>query len=599
MLNYLVESQVEEIKKKLDIVDVINRFTPLKKRGHHYLACCPFHQEKTPSFIVSPELQIFKCFGCGKAGDVFTFIEDFERVDFKEALEELAKMAGIELKHDARFAQGESKRQRLFLLNHEVAKFYHYILTEHPLGKSALDYVLNRGIKLETINLFKIGFSPPYPQLITTYLTKKGFTVPELIASGTFGQSTYGRRELYDRFRDRLIFPLADFRDRILGFSGRVLPGAKTEMAKYINSPETDIYHKSQTVFGLNLSKEYIKKNSVVIVTEGEFDMISPYQSDFKNIVAIKGTAFTTDQLQLLRRYADTLILALDSDFAGNNAARKSIELADSFDFDIQVLILGKDYKDPDEAVQKNPAFFKKQLEHTVSIWDYLIDSAVAVTDPSSIKGKKQILNTVLPFISKITNSVIRSDYIHKLADAIGSTVESVLDESKKISPGRTAPAVDALAPPVITPDSRLDRLEQHLLSLIFSANKPSILARRIKKKYTFSTPRFLSIFTLLLKQKNYQLNTFTSKLPPELQSIFQDIYITASGLNLEPLRRRLEITKIINLILSQNLKKELESISRELSLAEKIEDSAKIEELETKYNQLLAGLSRLQTNKI
>lgn len=595
-----MESQVEEIKKKLDIVDVINRFTPLKKRGHHYLACCPFHQEKTPSFIVSPELQIFKCFGCGKAGDVFTFIEEFERVDFKEALEELAKMAGIELKHDARLAQGESKRQRLFLLNHEVAKFYHYILIEHPLGKNALDYVLNRGIKLETINLFKIGFSPPYPQLITTYLAKKGFTVPELITSGTFGQSTYGRRELYDRFRDRLIFPLADFRDRILGFSGRVLPGAKTEMAKYINSPETDIYHKSQTVFGLNLSKEFVKKDSTVIVTEGEFDMISPFQAGFKNIVAIKGTAFTTDQLQLLRRYADTLILALDSDFAGNNAARKSIELADSFDFDIQVLTLSKEFKDPDEAVQKDPASFKKQLEHTVAIWDYLIDSAVAVADPASIKGKKQILSTVLPFISKITNSVIRSDYLHKLADTIGSTVESVAQESLKVPQSKpTSSDTNILTPPAITPDSRLDRLELYLLSLIFSAKKPEILARRITKNYTFSTPRFLSIFTLLLKQKHYQLKTFASKLPPELQSIFQDIYITASGLDLKPLRRRLEITKIINLILSQNLKKKLEFVSHQLSLAEKNEDSAKIKELETKYNRLLAGLSGLQSNKI
>lgn len=594
-----MESQVEEIKKKLDIVDVINRFTPLKKRGHHYLACCPFHQEKTPSFIVSPELQIFKCFGCGKAGDIFTFIEEFERVDFKEALEELAKMAGIELKHDIRFAAGDSKRQRLFLLNHEVAKFYHYILTKHALGKSALDYVLNRGITLETINLFKIGFSPTQPQLIIAYLTKKGFTPAEMIASGSFGQSSYNRGQFYDRFRDRLVFPLTDFRDRILGFSGRILPGAKIEQAKYINSPETDIYHKSQTVFGLNLSKEFVKKDSVVIVTEGEFDMISPFQAGYKNIVAIKGTAFTADQLQLLRRYADTLILALDSDFAGNNAARKSIELADSFDFDIQVLILGKDFKDPDEAIQKNPALFKKQLEHTVAVWDYLIDSAVAVTDPATVKGKKQILSTVLPFISKITNSVIRSDYLHKLADAIGSTVESVTQESFKIpQPKPNSPPSNILSSPAITPDSRLDRLEQYLLCLIFSAHKPELLAKRIKKLYSFSTPRFLSIFSQLLKKKKYRLKTFADSLPSELQPIFQDIYIAASALNLEPLRRRLEIKKVVNLILSQNLKKELETISHQLSLAEKNEDSAKIKELETKYNQLLAGLSDLQSNK-
>jgi len=598
-----VESQVEEIKKKLDIVDVINRFVTLKKRGHHFIANCPFHQEKTPSFIVSPELQIFKCFGCGKAGDMFTFIQEFERVDFKESLEELAKIAGVKLEKSAQYSAVESKRQRLFLLNLETAKFYHYMLTSHSLGKTALEYLINRGIQLDTVKLFKIGFSPIDPQLLSAYLTKKGFTVGELIASGTFGQSSYNRHQLYDRFQGRLVFPLADFRDRILGFSGRVLPGAKKELAKYINSPETSIYHKSQTVFGLNLSKEFVKKNSTVIVTEGEFDMISPFQAGFKNIVAIKGTAFTSDQLQLLRRYADTLILALDSDFAGNNAARKSIELADSFDFDIQVLDLGQDFKDPDEAIHQNLDFFHQQLDHPLPIWDYLINSAVITNDPNTIKGKKQILSLVLPFISKINNSVIRSDYLHKLAETIGSTLESVTQESSKISAplpalSREGPGKGFDSPPTPPPDSQIDNFEQYLLILIFSAQKPAIIARRLRSKYQFITPRFASVYQSLLLVKKYYPKKFFNSLPPELQPIFQDIHLSASNLKLEPIHRRREISKIINYIQSKKIKQQLADISRQLSVAEKNDDSAKITQLEIEYNQLLATLSGHQSSK-
>ena len=364
-----MESEVEEIKKKLDIVDVINHYLPLKKRGRHYLANCPFHSEKTPSFTVSPELQIFKCFGCGKAGDIFTFVEEYEHVDFKDALEDLAKMAGVTLKKDPQITQIDHRRKRLIELNHQVARFYNYILTTHPLGKNALDYILKRGIALETIKLFKIGFSPPSAALIVNYLHKKGFLDDELIATGTFGFSQYHARQMYDRFQGRLTFPLSDFRDRILGFSGRILPGSTaSNAAKYINSPETDIYHKSQMLFGLNLAKESIKKNNSVLVVEGEFDLISPFQQGVTNIVALKGTAFTSDQLQLLHRYTDNLILGLDSDFAGNNAARKSIELADSMEFDIKVLDLGTTFKDPDEAIQTDPVFFQNQLQNPIPI---------------------------------------------------------------------------------------------------------------------------------------------------------------------------------------------------------------------------------------
>ena len=354
-----MENQVEEIKKKLDIVEVINKYVPLKKRGRHYVACCPFHQEKTPSFVVSTELQIYKCFGCGKAGDVFSFVQEYNRIDFREALEDLAKMAGVKLIQSVKMTQEESKKKILYEINREAAKFYHYILTKHSLGKEALEYLHNRELKEDTIKKFMIGFSPKDSRLVVNYLLKKGYKIEEMVATGSFGVSQYNRKQIYDRFQDRVIFPQIDFRERIVGFSGRILPTATNKnLAKYINSPETDVYHKSQMLFGLNLAKEAVKKENWALVVEGELDMISPYQIGMENVVAIKGTALTEDQLHLMSRYTDTIILGLDSDFAGNKASIRSIELAEKMGFEIKVLDLEGKYKDPDEAIKNNPDFF-------------------------------------------------------------------------------------------------------------------------------------------------------------------------------------------------------------------------------------------------
>ena len=593
-----MENQVDEIKKKLDAVDVIQRFIPLKKRGRHYVACCPFHGEKTPSFIVSPELQIFKCFGCGKSGDIFTFVQEFNRLSFREALEDLAKMAGITLVHSQKLTEEEASRKRLLEINLELSRFYHYILTTHPLGKNALDYVLKRGITLDTIKKFKIGFSPANASLASNYLLKKGFKIGELIDTGTFGNSQYHQGQLYDRFQDRLVFPIIDFRDRVLAFSGRILSTSRNpDLAKYINSPETAIYHKSQTLFGINLSRDAIKKSNCVIVTEGEFDMISPFQAGVENIVAIKGTAFTADQLQLLRRYTDTLVLALDSDFAGNNAARKSIELADSLEFDIKVITLGDKFKDPDEAVRGDLEFFKKQVAAPIPVWDFIINSAVKSNDSSTIRGKKAILSIVLPFLGKIHNTVIRSDYLNKLAAEIGSSATAVTEEFNKLSPEDDKKTISK--PEVETVDvSKVEKQEQYLLSLIFSARKPQILIHKVLKKISFSVSRFQKIAEQLTTIEEFDPSTFTENLPTELHSTYQQLYLLSSNINFEPPHRRLEIQKVINQILTINYKNKLQSLGIKIGQAESLEDNTLVSELEKEYNQALNQLSALQSTK-
>ncbi len=603
-----MDNQVEEIKQKLNIVDVINRFTPLKKRGRNHIACCPFHGEKTPSFTVSEELQIFKCFGCGKSGDIFTFIQEYERIDFREALTELAAMAGIVLKKSEFDNKQDSRKKVLSDLNAQVEKFYQYMLLTHPLGKNALDYVLKRGITLATIKQFGLGYSPENPAIAVNFLTKKGYKIDDLIASGTFGKSQYNSR-IYDRFQGRLTFPLSDYRGRILGFSGRMLPTTKNQdSGKYINSPETEIYHKSFNLFGLHLAKDFIRQQNAVIVTEGEFDMISPFQAGIKNIVAIKGTAFTEEQLQLLRRYTDTLILGLDSDFAGSNASRKSIELADSMEFDIKVLILGEKYKDPDEAVRNDLEFFKTQLDQTVSIWDFIIQSQLKINNPDTIKGKKEILNVVLPFLVKIKNSVIRSDYLKKLANEIGSDYQALLDEAKKVPPNSSAPTKNIVGldinaatskPDAIIEPSKTQKFEELLLTLIIGAKNPAKVAQKVSSQLSrLQDHRYFIIGENLLKIKEFDPKSFEDLLPAEIKPVFQSIYMETTTNPIESHQRLLEVQKAVAIIDSFYLKDRLNFISAQIAQLESLGDDQQLAEAEKEYNRLLSELSKVQIKK-
>lgn len=601
-----MDNQIDEIKQKINIVDVINRYVPLKKRGRHHIACCPFHGEKTPSFTVSEELQIYKCFGCGKAGDVFNFLQEYEKIDFKEALQELAKQAGVVLVHSETLSHEEQQKKTLTTINAEVAKFYNYILMSHPIGKKAMDYVLERGITKETIKKFQIGFAPQNSMLLVNYLLKKGFKAPQLIATGTFGQSQYGNHRLYDRFQDRLTFPLTDYRDRILGFSGRILPiSTNPNLAKYINSPETEIYHKSQMLFGMNLAKEAIRLENSVIVVEGEFDMISPYQAGIKNIVALKGTAFTQEQLQLLRRYTDTLILGLDSDFAGNNAARKSIELADSLEFDIKVLTLGDKYKDPDEAVKGDLNFFKSQLQNTIPVWDFIIQSVSKINDPSTIKGKKEILSQVLPVLVKINNSVIKADYFRKLANEIGSDEESVYLEAQKYVLNPTAQPSHGITvsfnptPVEPTVNSKTEKFEELLMTLIFGAHKPDKLAKKIEKHLdVLSVSRFKSLIKVLLEEIEYEPRIYQEHLPAELRPVFQNLYLNATAMEIDSQQRLNEIKKTLNQVNIIVLKDKIQKMTSTIARLENSSNEEELRKTELEYNQLLIKLSKLQTKR-
>jgi len=593
--------QVQEIKKKIDIVSLIGEYLPLKKAGRRFKANCPFHQEKTPSFIVSPELQIYKCFGCGASGDVYTFLQEFEKLTFPEALELLAQQSGVKLEKSYRRPQ-DIKKARLLEINQRVLRFYHYCLTKHKVGKAALSYLHSRGIKNQAIKDFQLGFSPSKDSTLSTYLTKKlSYHSKELIATGTFLESSYRKGDLYDRFSGRLVFPIINHRQQVIAFSGRLLPDDKREnVGKYINSPETQTYHKSDSVFGLHLAKESIKKKDQIIIVEGELDMISPYQAGIKNIIAIKGTAFTEGQLDLLKRFSQNLILALDTDIAGAEATKKSILLADSLSFDMKVLDLGQDYKDPDEAVRADPSFFKKQIKKAIPVWDFFINTALSEHNPQTVYGKKQILQKTLPYFARLENQVIKEVYLTKLAAVLGVSKEAIQEESRKLektSPSASRPATPPPPRPVSTLQTRREILEDYLLLLLLRSQKPQLVLKKEKNlEKTFKLSRNLPIIKKIKKIKKFDPAVFADSFPAEIKPAFEKAYLKALDLSFDSKTRFAEIKKTLDNIRSIDLKANINHFSQSLAQSEAKKQKKSTKKIEKKILDLTKELSQIQT---
>ena len=417
-------SQIREIKESNNIVEIIGERVKLEASGINFKGCCPFHNEKTPSFFVHPGMQRYRCFGCGASGDVLDFLQNYEGVTFYEALKILADRAGIELKEFQKSQEDEERDKLLEILN--LAKeFYHYLLTEHSAGQLGRDYLKDRGTTGESIKLFQLGYSINSWDSLINYLHKKKKYSLDLIAkTGLIIQGKGGR--YYDRFRGRLMFPLKNHRGQVVGFSGRILEKDAKE-AKYINSPETALYHKSKMLYGYSELFREIKKKDKVIVVEGEFDMISSTQAHVNNIVAIKGSALTEDQVSLLARVAKTIVLSLDADSAGIKATKRAVEIVKDKELDLRVIDLKHldfiskedETKDPDDLARENPKLWREAVDAAVSVYQFLIDTALDSYDQSTPDGKRKIINELAPVIKSISHAVEKEFYLQKLSEAL------------------------------------------------------------------------------------------------------------------------------------------------------------------------------------
>lgn len=574
----MAQDQIEEVKEKTDIVALISEYVSLKKSGRHFKGLCPFHSERTPSFMVSPELQIFKCFGCQVGGDCLTFVQEYEKVEFPEALKILADRAGVKLHPLTGFA-GFNEKEEIYKVNFAAAQLYHYILMSHPEGEDARTYLKKRGIKPETAKEFNLGFAPDKPNIAGNYLIKKkGYTSDLLRKAALIGKKERG---YYDFFRGRIIFPLEDHYGKILGFSGRLVR-EKEGVGKYINSPETRAYTKGKTLYGLAHTKQEIKKQGVAIAVEGELDLLSSWQAGVKNLVAIKGSAFTEDQATLLARFCPTVYLALDSDFAGDQAAQRGITVLQNEGLGIRVVEL-TDYKDPDQAAQSDPQAWQEAVKHAENIYDYLIKKAFKEYNSETTEGKANISRTLAPILASIPDAIIKNACIKKVAQRLNVSEEAVITQAAKFKKPDIS-STDHTNSNQKEAKGRRELLEEYLLQLALQHDPKRILEKDFIS--IFKTPLAQKLVERLkLWQEKHQTEEFNAgkfgkNLPPELLDFASTLLLAEIG-KIESLES--EIKKTLKSVNVMEIKNQMAQITLQIKEAEEKGDAKALNDLEKK----------------
>lgn len=457
-------SVVDEIKARLDIVGFISQVVPLKKAGSTYKACCPFHNESTPSFVVDPNKQSWRCYGaCADGGDIFSFAQRYYGWEFRQALEELGKVAGVEVTPLSPQQRDENKHlDHLRGLMNAATDYFHELLTQanDDQTRAVLAYAEKRGLSAETISLFKIGFAPKGWTNSFDYLTRIGYVEDDLITVGLAVKNEQGR--VYDRFRNRLMIPIRDDRGRVVAFGARALD--PDDNPKYLNSPQTPLFDKSRILFGLDTAKRSIRESETAVIVEGYMDAIQAQQAGFYNVVAQMGTAMTDMQLDLIApRYARRVVLALDADSAGQSATRRSLEVARQaletdvagrLSVDIRILQI-PDAKDPDDLIREAPEQWQKLVEQALSVADFVIQMELNNLPPNpSIQEREAMARSVLPILSVSENNLYRQDNIQKLSNALHIQEQTLLQwvgTQPVKQPAKPAPKPPATKPPTPT----------------------------------------------------------------------------------------------------------------------------------------------------
>lgn len=428
-------NEIEEIKARLDIADVVGQYVQLQRAGRSYKATCPFHSEKTPSFFVSPDRQSWHCFGaCGTGGDVFSFVMRREGIEFGEALSMLAARAGVALPERQRHPEQERERERLYAANEAAARWYRQLLVSSDAGKTAREYVQRRGVDEPTAEAFLLGFSPPSWEATREYLRERDYSDAELLAAGLLVE---GEKGLHDRFRGRLMFPIRDARGRYVGFGARALDES---MPKYLNTAQTAVFDKGGILYALARAQDGIRRQGCAVVVEGYTDAIAAHQRGFDNVVATMGTSLTERQVRLLKRQTRNIVLALDADAAGSEAALRGHEVVeealrqgadretvavvtwrglvryqDATSVDLRVAVLPEG-RDPDDVIRSDPTAWQELIASARAVLDYRFDAAVTRHDLSTPRGRSEAVQELLPLLEAVTDAVVRAHYLQRLS---------------------------------------------------------------------------------------------------------------------------------------------------------------------------------------
>lgn len=585
--------QIHEIKEKLDIVDLISQYVSLKKAGKNYKALCPFHNEDTPSFMVSPELQIFKCFGCGRGGDIYKFLMEMEGVEFGEALQVLAEKAGVKLA-SYRSSPESERRKKLLEINHLASRYFHYLLTNRSVGKECLDYFRKeRGFGDGIIKDFDLGYAPNSWNSLGNYLLGKGYTLSEIIDAGLVVSKRGGRR-FYDRFRGRAMFALQDHRGQVVGFSGRIM--GDTRGPKYLNTPESIVFNKSLFLYGLFRSKGFIKSAGQAVIVEGPTDFLTPFSSGTKNMVAAQGTALTLGQIKLLKRYTGDISICFDADLAGNLATKRGIDLAEKAGLEVAVITLPDGFKDPDQLARTNLEVWKEVVQKPIPVYDFYFQTAFKKYDRKTPEGKKQIAKELLPIIRNISDDIQRASYVQKLASELDVKMGIIEQALAKVLIIRSTTSVNNDLDKYFGGDDYPPR-EFYMLSIILRAPKDRAesITHRLGRS-DFSSPVLQEFFTRLKRYhqttKRFRLSNFRANIKGDqgLVSLLEELSLSSFDFSEEELDSELEVG--LQKLKETSARRRIGELSRELRRAEAVRDQGQVrrlqEELEKHKERLI-----------
>jgi DNA primase len=586
--------EVAEIKSRLEITEVVGAYLPLKQAGRNLKAPCPFHQEKTASFMVSPEKGIYHCFGCSEGGDIFNFVMKMEGLDFRQAMEMLARKAGVELKAK----KGESQeinrlRNRLYSAHEQAVRYFQASLVQN---KKALEYVVGkRKLNRQIITDFQIGYAPDSWEALTSFLTKQGFNAKELLQGGLAGQKE-GRSTIYDLFRGRIMFTICDREGRPVGFTGRVLDDS---LPKYLNTPQTPLFDKSTVIFGLHLAKEAIRQHDEVVIVEGQMDVVASHQAGVKQVVATSGTALTIDHLRALSKLTKNIKLAFDADRAGLAATERAIEMGQKLGLTLRMVVLPDGIKDADELVQQDVTAWQRAITEAKYIVDYLFDRFEHDFDLESAVGKRGYADRLVSNLRRLGDPVEQDHYVKLLAQKTGTSEEAV---KAKIDQAEPAPDTGKRTDHP-SPDSNPTRraviqaqgkpsarshLEESFLGLTL-AHALTRSALVDLKPYHFSNAARKAVYAAMVDHTQQPGETIAQGLG-DYEVYAQQLLMIAeqefSGLTEPSLHfEAFSLGRKVFLAANAEIKKELQ---RQIGEAEASGDAAKVAELMAKFQSII-----------
>ena len=563
---------IEEIKERLDIVDVIRGYLKLEKTGANYRAVCPFHSEESPSFFVSPARQIWHCFGCSEGGDMFEFVKKIEGIEFGEALKILADKAGVELKKQD--FKKRNKKKELYEICDLATTFFQKQLEKSKTGKKAKKYLLSRDISEDSIKKWRLGYAPANWRTLLKFLEGKGYDRDKIVKTGLVvrkgSKSSSGTKQnFYDRFRGRIMFPVFNLHGQVIGFGGRIL-SKKKDAAKYLNTPNTPLYDKSKVLYGLNEAKVEIRKRDNCSLVEGYTDVIMSHQAGIKNAIATSGTALTSRQLDILKRYSDNLTTAFDMDVAGDSATKRGIDMAQAKDFDVRVIMMPED-SDPADMVAEDKEKWKNKIEESKSIFDYYFETTFSKYDKEKPKGKKKIARVLLPVIKQIPNKIEQSQWVQRLAEEFNTKEENIEAELRKVETRRNdyydKESTENKEEPKKKQKSRLERLQDLIISLTI---KDKDIIDEIDDKVS---KYFTSAHKQILNNLKEDKEDFEEE---KIEDLYNYLSLKAE-VDLKDVDAEEEVQACLKQFKKLILKKQLSKISKKLYKAEKEEDQEKL----------------------